>query len=312
MYRDHGRPLGTKAPVGRPCKNRRVRAVRFVLRLLREAPKKGRLLRSLALGKKGGDRTVTSADGTNLSVRRSGEGTPVVLVHGTLDGIGAFSLVELELAERYGVWVYDRRGRGDSGDSDDYELALEVDDLRAVIAATGERPHVVAHSFGAVVALKACSAGVAMRSLVVNEPPINADAIPAAKIAEIRAAVDDDRLDDAIAQMARDLAGISEEELATAMAVPPVRDSLRDGVPTAPRELDALRTCSWDDLPVSEVPMLVLRGERVGSSAYPTSEQATALASDPEIATLAGQGHLGHVFARNEFVETVLAFLDRN
>jgi len=71
----------------------------FLLGLLREAPNRRRLIRSLALGNQGGDRRVTSADGTSLSVRTSGSGTPLVLVHGILDGIGAFSLIELELAE---------------------------------------------------------------------------------------------------------------------------------------------------------------------------------------------------------------------
>jgi pimeloyl-ACP methyl ester carboxylesterase len=283
-----------------------------LLQLFREAPRKGQLLRSLALGNKGGDRTVISTDGTPLSVRKSGDGAPVVIVHGTLDGIGAFSLVELQLAERYSVWVYDRRGRGGSGDTVDHALDREVDDLRAVVSAVGAAPHVLAHSFGAVVALRARLAGVEMRSLTVYEPPINSDAIPAQVISDIRDAVEAGRVDDAIGMMARDLAGITDDELAIAMAVPPVRKRLRDGVRTAPRELDALRACSWDDLPLTGVPTLVLRGERHGSDAYPDAEQAGGIAAGAERATLSGQGHLGHVFAPTAFAVAVRAFLDRH
>ncbi len=129
--------------------------MQFVVQLLKEAPDKRLLLRSLAFGNRGGNREVASADGTSLSVRVGGTGPSVVLVHGTLDGIGAFSMVELPLQVRYQTWVYDRRGRGDSGDATVASFAREIDDLRAVIAATGHLPHVVAHSYGAVVALQA-------------------------------------------------------------------------------------------------------------------------------------------------------------
>lgn len=294
------------------CENRPMGVPRFLFQLFRSAPRKGQFLRSLALGNKRGDRSIVSADGTTLSARKTGHGTPVVIVHGTLDGIGAFSFVELQLAERSSVWVYDRRGRGDSGDADEYALDREVDDLRAIVAATGAVPHVVGHSFGAVVALQARSAGVEMRSLVVYEPPINADAIPPERVADIRRAVEERRPDDAIALMARDLAGVTDDELAVAMAVPPVRKRLRDGVRTAPRELDALRSCDWADLPMSGVATLVVRGDRDGSAAYPRSDQLAEIATGAEVATIDGQGHLAHVFAPVEFAATVRSFIDRH
>ena len=190
-----------------------------MVQLFRQAPNKWQLLRSLALGGKGGNPTTTSEDGTVLSVRQTGKGDPLVLVHGSLDGIGAFSLVELRLAEDHSVWVYDRRGRGGSGDGAEYSLDREVDDLRAVITATGGVPHVVAHSYGAVIALQARLRGVPMRSLVVYEPAINGEAIDPQQIASIRLAVEEGRIDDAIRDMANRLAGITDDELAIAMKV---------------------------------------------------------------------------------------------
>lgn len=287
---------------------------RFLLQLLRQAPSRTQLLRSLALGSKAGDRTVTSADGTALAARCTGEGVPVVLVHGTLDGIGAFSLVELMLAERHAVWVYDRRGRGGSGDTDAHDVAREVDDLNAVVAATGAVPHVVAHSYGAVVALVAAAGGCEVRSLVLYEPPINRDALPEQRIAEIAGAVADGDVDRAIETMARRLAGITDDELAIAMAVPPVRARLRDGVRVAPRELEALRELDWSGvaLPLRDVPVLLLRGGRRGSDAFPRPEQVPGLAAGAEIADLDGQGHLAHVFAPAAFASTIQAFLDRH
>jgi len=283
-----------------------------MVQLFRQAPNKRQLVRSLALGGKGGDRTTTSADGIELSVRQTGEGDPLVLVHGSLDGIGAFSLVELPLAEGYSVWVYDRRGRGGSGDSADYSLDREVDDLRAVITATGGVPHVVAHSYGAVIALQARLSGVPMRSLVVYEPPINAEAIDPQQIAQVQLAVEEGRLDDAIRDMANRLAGITDDELAIAMKVPPIRKSLRDGARVVGREIEAIRSCDWSALPVTDVPTLILRGERSGAAVYPTDDQTSRIASSAEVTTLTGQGHLGHVFAPSAFATTVLEFTDRH
>jgi len=283
----------------------------FLLGLLREAPNRRRLIRSLALGNQSGDRRVTSADGTSLSVRTSGSGTPLVLVHGTLDGIGAFSLIELELAEQYAVWVYDRRGRGGSGDAQDYAFEREVDDLRAVIAETGSTPHVLGHSFGGVVALQAALSGVEMRSLILYEPPLNGKAVTRDHVASIHRAIAEHRLDDAITTVTRELAGVSDDELHVAMQVPPVREHLREGVRTVPRELEAIRACDWGNLPLTDVPVLTIRGARTGSSIYPTNEQAAALAIDTEIEVLPDQDHLAHTFAPSVFAEVVLDYLDR-
>ncbi len=286
--------------------------VRFVARQFRNAPDKRRFLRSLALGSRGGNRTVTSGDGTSLSVRVQGEGVPVILVHGVLDGIGAFAMIELELAARYQVWVYDRRGRGGSGDAEEYSIDREVDDLRAVIAATGRAPHVVGHSYGAVIALRAQLAGADMRSLTVYEPPLNPETIRPDDVDEIRSAADEGRTDHAIEVMARRLAGISHDELHVAMSVPPVRKRLRDGVLTAPREVDEVRVGDWTGLPVTGVPTLVIRGGRDVSPAYPTAEQAAAIATDVEVVTIPDQGHLANVFAPNEFAAAIVDFLDRH
>ncbi len=286
-------------------------APRFLARMFRTAPSKRRLLKALALGNKRGDRRVTSADGTTLSVRKTGNGTPVVVVHGALDGIGAFSVLEVELSDGYAVWVYDRRGRGDSGDADDYSLDREVDDLRAVIAATAEPAHVFGHSYGAMIALRARLAGVDMGSLVLYEPPINGDAVDGDRAADVRRLVEAGQFDDAIRTMASGLAGLTEEEIAVGMAVPPVRKRLRDGARVVPREIDAVRSAEWGGLPASGVPTLVLRGERE-NSAYPTAEQAAGLAAGAQVVTFPGQGHVAHIFEPWEFVAAVRDFLDRH
>ena len=247
-----------------------------------------------------------------LSVRTTGRGTPVVIVHGTMDGIGAFSFVEVELAERFTVSVYDRRGRGGSGDTDEYSFEREVEDLSAVSGLDGRPPHVSGHSFGALVALRAALDGVEMRSLVLYEPPIHADAVSPTAIAEIARLIATGELDDAVRSMAQGLAGASVQELDLAMAVPPIRRTLREGITTAPRELEAIRGCSWSDAPLVGVPTLSVHGERRGSDAYPDTSEAGDLADDVHVVVLAGEGHVGHVRAPYDFVDAVGGILARH
>jgi pimeloyl-ACP methyl ester carboxylesterase len=285
---------------------------RFIVQLWRQAPSKRDLFRSFALDTKGGNRTVTSSDGTSLSVRVTGEGPPVVLVHGTLEGMNAYAFVEPPLASSYTVWTYDRRGRGESTDGAMYSLKQEVDDLRAVVEATEETPHVVAHSLGAVIALQAQLAGVAMRSLTVYEPPINGTEIPIALIREIYGYVHEGRFDEAIATTARDIAGLTAEEVSDAMSIPLLRKRLRDGVRTAARELEAIRSADWSALPVEGIPTLVIRGELTDAAVYPSEAQASWLATDARVATLVGQGHVGQALAPTAFIDIVRPFLAAN
>ena len=269
-------------------------------------------LASLSLGSKGGTADVQSADGTTIAVRRTGSGPPVVMVHGTLDGIGAWSFVEPPLSREFTLCVYDRRGRGGSGDNTLWDVQREVEDLAAVIAATGEPTHVVAHSFGAVVAMRAALDGVSMRSLVLYEPPMNAAAIPADRLDEITALVDGGELDDAIRTMAQDLAGVTDEEISVALSIPPVRKTLRDGVISAPREIGVLQQLTWDSLPIDGPPVLLVRGELSEVAAYPRRDQVDAIATNAEVADISGQRHLAHTFAPSNFTAVVGDFLRRH
>jgi len=287
---------------------------RFLLKLFRDAPNKTMLLRSLALSSKGGDREITSADGTTLSARSTGQGMPVVMVHGTTGGIGAFAFVELVLAERYEVWVYDRRGRGDSGDGNDYGLGQEVEDLLAVIAATGSTPHVVGHSFGALIALRtAATTDVDLRSLVLYEPPLVSEMVSPDAVAEVDAAVERGDHEHAFMVMASKIAGLSYEEVAVFKAIPPVWKELLETVPTAPREIAEV-SGDWEPgtVPLSDIPVCMIRGERESNPAYPAIADLPRWVSDPEIVTIPGQGHVAAAFAPYDFADAVLNFIDQH
>ena len=119
--------------------------------------------------------TVEGAGGVPLQVRTHGDGEPILLVHGTIGSSGDWALVTPHLQTDHRVVSYDRRGRGGSGDGEAYELRDEVVDLLRVLESVGEPAHVVAHSFGARLALLASGQTSVMRSLVLYEPPLEAE-----------------------------------------------------------------------------------------------------------------------------------------
>jgi hypothetical protein len=120
--------------------------------------------------------TVTSADGTAIAFDRSGAGPAVMLVHGAFTGRGHPPLtgVAAALAPWFTVFNYDRRGRGDSGDTRPYAVEREIDDLAALIAAAGGRAMVFGGSSGAGLALAAAARIPAITKLALWEPPYHA------------------------------------------------------------------------------------------------------------------------------------------
>jgi pimeloyl-ACP methyl ester carboxylesterase len=121
-------------------------------------------------------RYAVSADGTRIAYECSGAGPALVLVPGALcDRKNGAPDPDGLLGEAFTVYRYDRRGRGASGDNPAYSVEREIEDLGAVIAATGGPAFVYGHSSGAVLSLKAAAAGIPISRLAVYEPPFVVD-----------------------------------------------------------------------------------------------------------------------------------------
>jgi pimeloyl-ACP methyl ester carboxylesterase len=121
---------------------------------------------------------VYSKDGTAIAFDRVGQAGPaLILVNGALSKKSDAASLAAELAPHFSIFTYDRRGRGDSGDTAPYAIEREVEDLNAVITQAGGPVYVYGHSSGAVLALKAARrlAG-SIKKLAVYEPPILVDA----------------------------------------------------------------------------------------------------------------------------------------
>lgn len=117
--------------------------------------------------------TVTSSDGTTIAYDRAGSGPAVILVAGAFSDRKDPMMVGLAdaMSDQFTTYLYDRRGRGDSGDTAPYAPQREFEDLDALIAAAGGRAAVFGGSSGGSLALEAAAAGSAISQLVVFEPP---------------------------------------------------------------------------------------------------------------------------------------------
>src|SRR5262245_56212596 len=115
--------------------------------------------------------TVRSADGTAIAVQRQGSGPAIALVAGALTSAAAFEPLAQLLAPSFTVYAYDRRGRGESEDTQPYAVQREIEDLAAVLVEAGGQAYVFGHSSGAILALETAAAGHGIAGLALYEPP---------------------------------------------------------------------------------------------------------------------------------------------
>ena len=121
------------------------------------------------------DGLVETRENVCISFSEWGEGRTTIFVHGTASAANRWQNVLEQFGETRRVVQYDRRGRGQSGDSDSYSLDAEVSDLTALInhLVTDEPVDVIAHSFGALVSLAALTDHASLfRRLVLYEAPL--------------------------------------------------------------------------------------------------------------------------------------------
>ena len=179
---------------------------------------------------------VISADGTRIAHERRGAGPPVVIVAGLLCDRTSHESLARALAGQFTALTYDRRGRGDSGDTPPYAVEREIEDLGALIDELGGSASVYGHSSGAGLALEAAAAGLPISRLVLHEPPYGADdeasKREARELAEaVRSAIAEDRPGDAIGLF---------------MAASGMPEEMIDGVRRDPRMLSLAPTMLYD------------------------------------------------------------------
>jgi pimeloyl-ACP methyl ester carboxylesterase len=150
-------------------------------------------------------KTVTSKDGTKIAYEQVGKGPVVILVTGALGTRTDMSknpLVKV-LESHFTVIDYDRRGRGDSGDTQPYAVQREIEDIEALIDAAGGSAYLHGQSSGAILSLEAARVlPTKIKKLALYEPPFIIDnsrpPLPTDYVEQLNAAIAAGRPGDAV------------------------------------------------------------------------------------------------------------------
>lgn len=129
-------------------------------------------------------------DGWSIAYRRSGAGSPILLLHATLASAAQLGSLAERLASAHTVVAVDRRGSGETRPPDGFapgpiDVAVHVKDLAAILAAECVGPVLVAgHSYGGCLALELAARRPDLVSGVwVHEPPYAPVGPPAVRAA---------------------------------------------------------------------------------------------------------------------------------
>ncbi|MEU4522262.1 alpha/beta hydrolase [Amycolatopsis sp. NPDC024027] len=253
--------------------------------------------------------SVTSPDGTVIGFETTGDGPPMVLVHGTGADHTRWSAVKDRLARHYRLYLVDRRGRGLSrAEAPGYDIRREGEDIAAVAEAAGGDVYLLAHSYGALCALEAVRATKAVRRLVAYEPPRpepgGAVVGPDAR-SRMRAAEDPEQLLEIFLQEALRLPPADVE----AMRGTPVWRARVAAAPTIPRELDAVENTVFDDrLGEIAVPVRLFAGTESRGYLRLAAQAVADRIPGADVVPMRGQAHQAMDFDPDQFTEAVFAF----
>nr|WP_203890682.1 alpha/beta hydrolase [Planobispora longispora] len=208
---------------------------------------------------------MTSRDGTRIAFEKAGAGPVLVLVDaaGGFRGFGPMGSLAERLADRFTAVTYDRRGRGESGDTPPYAVEREIEDLAAVIEASGGRAFVHGFSSGAVLGLLGAAAGLPISMLSLLEPPIILDQPPQDDEGDLAAEIDElvaaGRRADAVEHFHRSI-GVPEE-ITAGMRQAPFFPMLEGIAHTLAYDSRITPAVSRDTLRSVTVPALVVNSE---------------------------------------------------
>jgi pimeloyl-ACP methyl ester carboxylesterase len=238
--------------------------------------------------------TVTSADGTTIAYDRTGEGPALIVSVGAFCTRHSF-VPPAGLTRRFTVVTYDRRGRGDSGDTDPFAPEREYEDLAAVAAVTGtEPPFLFGHSSGAAIALRAAARGLHAAGIAAYEAPFTNDEAPPpppAAAARIRELIAAGRERDAVIFWMTDVVHMPEEATARLTDAPWVAD-LEPLARTLPYDIAVTAGgVPADELAKIDIPVLIMGGGNSPAWFKRSVAEQTAALPRSRQRTLSGYDH---------------------
>lgn len=258
---------------------------------------------------------IISSNGTPIAYHRSGGGPPLILVPGTGAANPVAWTVFPALEQHFTVYAVDRRGHGESGDSQTYAIEDEFEDIATVVDSIGEPANLLGHSYGALCALEAALLTRNIRKLVLYEgvpnPLPDVPVYPEGFLDQLDARLKaGDREGVLIAHYSQN-AGLTLAEIEQFKASPawPERMAIAH---TIPRELRADEQYRFDAQRFQNLwtpTLLLLGGDSPDLIKMGTQAVNTALPNS-QVAILQGQGHIAMYTNPDLFLHEVLTFLN--
>lgn len=234
-------------------------------------------------------RAVTSKDGTRIAFDQSGAGPAIILVVGAFNDRATGAPLAQFLQRHFTVFNYDRRGRGESGDTAPYAIEREIEDLDAFISQAGGSARVFGYSSGATLALRAAAHGLAISRLALYDPPPTGTKAGelAPQLTELIAA---GRQGDAVELFQTEAVGIPAAVVAQ-MRNAPFRPALEQMAHTLVYESTILRSLPKELFAAVQVPTLVIDGEESHVMLRQAAQSVADALPNARYRTLKGQGH---------------------
>ena len=243
---------------------------------------------------------VTSKDETRIAYDEHGEGPVVILVAGAMCARLSWSGPQLSnlLAPHFTVYNYDRRGRGDSGDTEPYAVVREVEDIEALIDEASGSANLYGHSSGAALVLEAAiQVGQKIKKLALYEAPYHQEAADRQAfkdyIKQLTEALVADRRGDAVAAFMH-YVGMPTDQI-EAMRQTPAWPQLESIAPTLAYDhtaiLGADSSIPTERIAVVTAPTLVMNGGASFPFMYVTAQALSKAIPHAKLRIIEGQTH---------------------
>lgn len=243
-------------------------------------------------------KTVQSKDGTTLAYDIYGDGPPLIFITGASCFRNFMPVLKdaKAFAKEFTVYNYDRRGRGDSTDTQPYAIEREIEDIEVMIDAAGGKAYLYGHSSGAVLALEAAlRLGDKVDKVIMYDPPYVHNVTEKAKYGKLSEQVHELlQTDKNGAAMKAFLHGIGMPKLFVyLMPLMPGWRGMRTLAPTLAYDIALTR-----DLPPVKraaqvtVPVQILVGEKSPESVKSAASQLADAMPGVTLVEIAGQDHM--------------------
>lgn len=252
----------------------------------------------------------SSRDGTPIGIWTSGNGPPLVMVHGTSADHLSWEVLRPHLEESFTVHAMDRRGRLASGDHPHYDIQREYEDVAAVVdhlaEASGFQVLVFGHSFGGACALMAAPLSDQIAGLILYEPPLTSDeaVLGPALTDRLRFLLASNGGEAVLEEFYQEVVGLSSEDVARLRALP-TWNARAEAAHTVIREFAARLAIGFEELAAVDVPT----GFILGSESMTIMRDDTMNAMDAirgaRLRILEGEKHLAHYTAPNRLAEAI-------